>query len=105
MKIFPPPDLVVEILSPSTERNDRTIKLQDYARHGVGEYWIVDADERTVEQHTQPERVGYETVVLLGRDDPLTSIAVPGFTVPVLAFFDAQANQRVLRGLLRQSER
>ncbi len=103
--LFPPPDLVVEVLSPSTARNDRTVKRQDYARHEVAEYWIVDADARTVEQHTQPDRAGYETVVLLGGDDPLTSIAVPGFTVPVLAFFDAQENQRVLRDLLRQSER
>ena len=43
------PDLVVEILSPSTAERDRELKLDLYARHGVREYWIVDPDEETVE--------------------------------------------------------
>ena len=36
------PDLVVEILSPSTAHRDRGIKLELYARRGVREYWIAD---------------------------------------------------------------
>ena len=52
--IFPPPDLIVEVLSPSTERNDRTIKFQDYAAHGVSEYWIIDADAQVIEQYIAP---------------------------------------------------
>ena len=40
--IFPAPDFVVEILSKSTTKNDRTIKHQDYAAHGIREYWIID---------------------------------------------------------------
>ena len=43
------PDLVVEILSPSTASRDRTIKLRLYERHGVREYWIVDADENAID--------------------------------------------------------
>ena len=42
------PDLVVEILSPSTASKDRMTKLQKYREAGVREYWIVDPDERTV---------------------------------------------------------
>ncbi len=42
------PDLVVEILSPSTERRDKTVKREIYARHGVKEYWLVDTDARSV---------------------------------------------------------
>lgn len=41
-RIEGPPDLVVEILSPGTERRDRLAKLDLYARYGVKEYWIVD---------------------------------------------------------------
>ena len=40
------PDLVVEILSPSTARRDWTQKRELYARHGVKEMWLVDPEER-----------------------------------------------------------
>lgn len=43
------PDLVMEILSPSTQRHDRLVKLDLYQRSGVREYWIVDPDSRTVQ--------------------------------------------------------
>ena len=43
------PDLVVEILSPSTARLDRGRKMDAYARFGVREYWIADTDARTLE--------------------------------------------------------
>lgn len=43
------PDLVVEVLSPSTMRNDRTYKKDAYARCGVREYWIVGPGDKSVE--------------------------------------------------------
>jgi len=43
------PDLVVEILSPTTAHRDRGIKLDLYARHGVRQYWIVDPGEDVVD--------------------------------------------------------
>ena len=42
------PDLVVEILSPSTADRDRELKLTLYARYGVREYWIVDPEDSSV---------------------------------------------------------
>jgi Uma2 family endonuclease len=45
------PDLVVEVLSPSTAQNDRRHKKEVYERCGVREYWIVSPMERTVEQY------------------------------------------------------
>jgi Uma2 family endonuclease len=47
--LFPAPDLVVEVLSPSTEKNDRGVKWEDYAAHGLAEYWITDPDSRILE--------------------------------------------------------
>ncbi len=43
------PDLVVEVLSPSTALRDRTIKRERYAHYGVPEYWIIDSDRQRVE--------------------------------------------------------
>jgi Uma2 family endonuclease len=43
------PDLVVEILSPSTAKKDRGVKLKLYRRQGVAVYWIVDLDAEAVE--------------------------------------------------------
>jgi len=43
-----PPDLVVEILSPTSRRWDLREKRAAYARHGVREYWLVDPDARTI---------------------------------------------------------
>ena len=46
------PDMVVEILSPSTRRHDRLVKLGLYQRAGVREYWIVDPENRAVQVFT-----------------------------------------------------
>ena len=43
------PDLVIEILSPSTRRQDRIVKREMYQRAGVREYWIVNPQEQTVQ--------------------------------------------------------
>lgn len=50
-----PPDLVVEILSPSSARQDRGIKRDRYAHFGVPEYWIVDTERRRVEVYRLAE--------------------------------------------------
>ena len=46
------PDLIIEILSPSTEGHDRFVKLGLYQKAGVREYWIVDPDEKGILAHT-----------------------------------------------------
>ena len=45
------PDLAVEVLSPSTGKNDRGHKKEMYEKHGVREYWIVSPAERSIEQY------------------------------------------------------
>ncbi|MDP3178977.1 MAG: Uma2 family endonuclease, partial [Spirochaetaceae bacterium] len=42
------PDLVVEILSPSTSKKDQHEKLSLYEKHGVREYWVVDPGNRSI---------------------------------------------------------
>ncbi len=43
------PDLVVEILSPSTARRDKNKKFLLYEKHGVREYWLVDSQAQYIE--------------------------------------------------------
>ncbi len=45
------PDLLVEILSPSTAKYDRLSKMQLFARYGVTWYWIVDPDACAIEEY------------------------------------------------------
>ena len=45
------PDMIVEILSPSTARRDRVLKFNKYLHAGVREYWIVDPGDKTVSVH------------------------------------------------------
>ena len=52
-KVRGAPDLVVEILSPSTADKDRGSKRELYGRHGVAEYWLVDPIAETVSIHRQ----------------------------------------------------
>lgn len=47
-RIFGAPDLVVEVLSPSTRRKDMFLKLNKYAQAGVREYWYVDPIKRQI---------------------------------------------------------
>ena len=49
------PDMVVEILSPSTQRHDRLVKLGLYQRAGVREYWIVEPETQTVQVFLQQD--------------------------------------------------
>jgi Uma2 family endonuclease len=74
------PDLVVEILSPSTASRDWRIKLDLYAEHGVLEYWVVDPDAQRVWVMTRREGALVE-VGNYGREDVLASPILPGFSV------------------------
>ena len=49
--VFGAPDLAVEVLSPSTAKNDKGHKKDVYEKHGVREYWIVNPVDRSVEQY------------------------------------------------------
>ena len=56
-KVRGAPDLVIEILSPSSEDTDRGTKHELYGRHGVTEYWLVDPIAETISIHRQRGRV------------------------------------------------
>ncbi|WP_373229343.1 Uma2 family endonuclease [Cohnella sp.] len=67
-----PPDLVVEILSPSSRKRDKVIKMRTYAKHGVQEYWIVDSATRILEQFQLIDSDHYELCNLFEGDDTVS---------------------------------
>ena len=74
------PDLIVEILSPSTGRLDMTTKRDLYARHGVGEYWIADPEARTLTVMVLRDGE-FEVAGEYSEGDTLTSPTLEGFSV------------------------
>lgn len=98
---FPAPDFIAEVLSPSTEKIDRTTKFEDYADHGVQEYWLIDPDAKYVEQYVLND-TQYE---LRQKTDSgiLKSIAIPGFQIPATALFDQQKHLRALQEFVQPS--
>ncbi len=95
---FPAPDLIVEVLSESTAEKDRTTKFDDYAAHGVAEYWIVDPKNETIEQYVL-ETEKYE-LLLKARNGTIESIVLPEFKIQIRAVFDEQTNLEELRKLI-----
>ena len=76
------PDLVVEVLSESTAKIDRTTKLKLYARFAVREYWLIDPIKLSAEVYRLgPE--GFELASQLPAGDALTSPLFPGFSLPL----------------------
>lgn len=100
----PAPDLVIEILSKSTTGRDCRIKFEDYAAHGVREYWIIDPVRKSVEQYQLDEAtMAFASVATLYIHDTLSALTVAGFQIPVQAIFDKQANLATLQVLLKKS--
>lgn len=96
--IYPPPDMIVEVLSPSTEARDRGVKFQDYEAHGVKEYWIVDPEKRSIEQYV--EHGGAYHRVRTGSAGNVVSIMIPAFEIPVAAAFDDAAQLAALQAMV-----
>ncbi|MPR34060.1 Uma2 family endonuclease [Salmonirosea aquatica] len=99
----PVPDLIVEVLSRSTTGRDRGVKFEDYAAHGVREYWIIDPIRKAVEQYELDEgTMAFAKVAVLYDDanDTLKALAVPGFEIPVRAIFDKKMNMDALQKIL-----
>jgi Uma2 family endonuclease len=84
------PDLVVEVASKSTRKRDVTIKRDLYERWGVGEYWFVDADPKSVRIYRRSaEKDGFDqpTELWLDEGDFLTTPLLPGLELRLPAIF------------------
>ena len=80
------PDIVIEILSPSTAGRDRTVKRALYAKHGAKEYWQVDTDAKIIAVLLLGVD-GYELAGIYGAGQTLTSPTLPGFALDLAEVF------------------
>ncbi len=85
-RLFGPPDLVVEVVSPTTVRRDTFVKKELYAKAGVKEYWIVYPEERAIEVWVLKESKYHLHSVSEG-DGRVKSEVLKGFEVDVKGVF------------------
>jgi len=76
------PDLVVEVLSPSTEARDRGVKLRRYAAAGVAYYWLLNVRARALEAYVLGEQ-GYEPAGVYGSGSVFRPVLFPGLEIAV----------------------
>jgi Uma2 family endonuclease len=83
------PDLVVEILSPSTRRRDEGLKRSIYERFGVREYWLVNPERRVVQVFRHDgSRFDSLPELSAAADDVLTTPLLPGLEIRVIEIFE-----------------
>ncbi len=72
------PDLVVEIISPTSLRRDRYDKRELYARFGVKEFWLADVANRSIETLSL-QKGGYQLLSCATGEGKIRSEVLPGF--------------------------
>lgn len=76
------PDLLLAIeVSDSSLGYDLRVKAPLYARHGVREYWVVDAVRQTIRVHRLPAATGYADVEEYEAHDAVSALLLPGVTI------------------------
>jgi Uma2 family endonuclease len=80
------PDLIVEVLSPSTMKLDRTLKMRRYAEFGVREYWLADPVEKEIEVLTLKGEI-YESMGVFGDEESFGSPLLKGLRVHLKDIF------------------
>ena len=85
---FGSPDLIMEILSPSTSKRDLTEKFNLYQEHGVKEYWVVDSIHQTIARFSLEQDTGkYKQVEYFHRSHSITPAIFPDFTIKLEEVF------------------
>lgn len=86
--VYGAPDLVVEIISPSSVVRDSVIKKDLYEAHGVREYWLLDPANRAIEVFfLETNRYRLDNYAL--EKGPVRSVVLPGFEVQAEVIFES----------------
>ena len=81
------PDLIIEILSPSTAAKDLKVKRALYEKHGVQEYWLVHPTDKVVMSYQLVDDGQYGKAQIFDRDDLLQSVRFEELTIQLSSIF------------------
>ncbi len=84
--LFGVPDLVIEIISPSSIKLDRNTKFKLYERTGVAEYWIVDTKHQSIEVYGR-QGSGYDLISFAVEKGAVESGVLAGLSIELGAVF------------------
>jgi Uma2 family endonuclease len=82
------PDVVVEIISPSTKPNNHYTKKELYQKFGVPEYWIADPADKTVEVLVLSTEGKYELFDFAAENGTVSSHFLQGYVVDIAEIFN-----------------
>jgi Uma2 family endonuclease len=82
-----PPDLAIEIASPSDNHRLSFLKFQKYLRSGVREYWIISPEEKAVQAHRLKDANYLSTVY--ANDEAIPVSVLPGLTIGLKTLWEA----------------
>lgn len=84
---FGAPDLIIEILSPSTMKKDMREKYLLYQKYGVKEYWIVDPDSKDLGAYILQDNGKYEDPHIYKADEKVTPSIFPDLEIDLEMIF------------------
>ena len=84
------PDLIFEVLSPSTAKKDRWDKKRLYAKTGVKEYILVDPDALFAERYLLQENGEYDHGEIFSDQQEIPLQSIPGLTLPLWEVFEVE---------------
>ncbi|MCL2352336.1 MAG: Uma2 family endonuclease [Firmicutes bacterium] len=87
------PDLVVEILSPSSSGYDKVVKFNQYLQAGVREYWIVNPDDDTVTVYTLED--GKYVAGMYTGDTAVQVSVLPGLEIDLKLLFEPEQGETI----------
>ena len=85
---FGVPDLIIEVCSPSTMRNDKVLKFNKYEKAGVKEYWIVEPEGKFISVFTLQENKRYGRPEIYTEEDKIRVSVLDNFEVNLSTVFE-----------------
>ena len=82
-----PPDVAVEIVSPSNTKKELWIKFGAYLDAGIREYWVVDPEQKSVQVHVYEK--GHYISSVYKMNETIRSAVLQGFTVELKTLWEA----------------